>query len=111
MKWTVYEILPIDFGWENLKSVKATFHALAEGHDEFEHPDGINTDEVRGFLTAWESAKQAAKQHGWEGDFRNDPSVFWLPAEHSFEFGFVIKQDNNGTTFVVSPRPLPWLRS
>ena len=35
----------------------------------------------------------------------------WLPVwdTYEFSFGFVLKQDNNGTTFVVSPVPLPHL--
>jgi hypothetical protein len=38
----------------------------------------------------------------------NDPVVFWVPVEDSFRYGFVFKQDNNGSTFVVSPVPMPW---
>jgi hypothetical protein len=33
----------------------------------------------------------------------------WLPNESEFKHGFVLKQDNNGETYVVSPVELPWL--
>jgi hypothetical protein len=33
----------------------------------------------------------------------------WLPYDTEFAYGFVWKQDNNGTTFVASPVPMPWL--
>ena len=66
---------------------------------------------LRKFLENFDSARKLARVRGWEGDYRagNEPRVFWLPAESEFLYGFVWKQDNNGTIFVVSPRPLPWL--
>ena len=109
MSWHVYDLIPIDFGWEHVKSVKETLSAIASSHEEFNHPDGLNTANAKLFLEAWESAKVAASERGWEGDFRQDPAVFWLPSGHDFDYGFVFKQDNNGITFVVSPHALPWL--
>ena len=50
---------------------------------------------------------------GWEGDVRDGTGiyVFAVPGEESdTEVGFVFKQDNNGTTFVISPVELPHLR-
>lgn len=111
MNWHVYAIIPIDFGWEHLKTIQETLVAIASSHDEIEHPDGLNTSNARLFLEAWESAKAKASEHGWEGDFRNEPAVFWLPSEGDFDYAFVFKQENNGTTFVVSPQALPWLQS
>lgn len=109
MKWHVYEIIPIDFGWENLKTVKETVATIAGFNDVVKDIEGVNSSAVRGFLDRWDSAKSEASRKGWEGDFRHDPIVFWLPNEYDFEYGFVFKQENNGTTFVVSPFPLPWL--
>lgn len=66
-------------------------------------------------LSKYEKAKldisSTSKQRGvaWELDFRGDPVMFSVPCESKFEVGFVIKQDNNGTTFVASPVPLPHL--
>ena len=112
--WYVYETLPIDFGWEHLPSVDDIARQLgateasmrAEGHDCYE---GTSLDH---FLAVWDSAKSAARDHGWEGDFRHKPVVMWIPqkATGGFCFGFVFKQDNNGSTFVVSPVPLPHLQ-
>ncbi len=47
----------------------------------------------------------------WEGDFRFTPKVFMLPCvgTDSFLCGFAFKQNNNGTTFICSPMPLPHL--
>lgn len=109
MNWHVYELLAIDFGWEHVKTVKETLVAIANGPDELSHPDGLNSANAKAFLDAWESAKSAASEKGWEGDFRHEPSVFWLPSEGDFNYGFVFKQDNNGDTYVVPPHALPWL--
>jgi hypothetical protein len=109
--WYAYSIPPIDFKWERLKTVEETAAEIAaeeavakvkNGGDG--GVEGPNTEE---FLRAWESAKHEASRLNWEGDFRNDPVVFWVPVESEFEFGFVIKQDNNGSTFVISPVRLP----
>lgn len=46
----------------------------------------------------------------WEGDVRDEVYVFGLPTEdYMLEVGYIIKQDNDGTTFIVSPKPLDWL--
>ncbi|WP_312459550.1 hypothetical protein [Comamonas sp.] len=112
MTWHVYEIAPIDFGWHNIPKVEDVAGAIAsrEAQALVYHGngsvDGIN---ISHFLSHWESAKDAALSKGWEGDHRNDPVVIWLPIEDGFQPAFVLKQDNNGTTFVVSPVPLPHL--
>jgi hypothetical protein len=59
-----------------------------------------------------EKAKAHADQCGWEGDMVEGPFVFGVPPRHgynTFDVGFAWKQDNNGTTYVVSPVPMPWL--
>lgn len=61
----------------------------------------------------WERAQSAARLGGgWEGDVAVGP--YWLPVprfedyhEQPVIFGW--KQDNNGTSFIVSPVALPWL--
>lgn len=99
-----YAITPIDFGWEFLPTVNAMrLHLAARHNDNFETP------ELEGFEKAWKEAQIAAKGAGWEGDFRHDPVVFFVPEENDFGWGFVIKQDNNGDTFVMSPHLLPHL--
>lgn len=113
MRWHVYEMAPIDFHWQHLSTVETTAMNLA-GQEIRElvqagkvtNTEGISNSE---FLALWESAKDAARSAGWEGDFRCDPTVMWIPMDDEFRPGFVIKQDNNGDTYVVSPVPLPHL--
>lgn len=107
--WNAYSIPPIDFGWQHLKSVSETLSDLSQADYEVAVQGDIDNQTVREFLEGWESAKEAAAEVGWEGDFRGHPCVFWLPSEYDCEFGFVFKQDNNGTSFVISPKPLPHL--
>lgn len=110
MSWFVYEIAPIDFGWDMQSTVHATATAIAtrEVGERLSSSTsgGVSLDH---FFAAWESAQDAAREEGWEGDFRGDPTVFWIPSDTEFDVGFVIKQDNNGTTYVVSPVELPHL--
>ncbi len=50
------------------------------------------------------------KFKGWEGIIQDGIWVFAIPDDVETKVGFVWKQDNNGTTFVISPIPLPHLR-
>jgi hypothetical protein len=45
----------------------------------------------------------------WDGDMRHLPSVGALPVPPEVVPYLVVKQDNNGTTFVVSDDPIGWL--
>lgn len=109
MNWNVYEITPIDIGWEHLKSVQETLSDIVRFSSCYDDEKDIDSSEVVDFTKAWEDAKQLASGAGWEGDFREEPKVFWLPWDVGFKYGFVFKQDNNGTTYVVSPKELPYL--
>ncbi|WP_322997914.1 hypothetical protein [Castellaniella sp.] len=113
MTWHVYGVGPIDFGWDHLKTVEETARSLGEGEamDKLQGWGGTTDPGLDEFLQGWNSAQNAARDHGWEGDFRHDPVVFWVPGESNFQFGFAFKQDNNGTTFVVSPVELPYADS
>ena len=51
----------------------------------------------------------AAEQVGWDGDMRHLPSVGCLPTPPDVTPYLLVKQDNNGTTFVISDAELPWL--
>ena len=114
MQFFVYEISPIDFGWDNLRTVEETAVEMgtAEARRRLSPNDMTLEDpELGEFIAAWESAQQAASERGWEGDFRHPPKVFWIPVESTFAVGFVFKHDNNGTTYVLSPVPLDHLRA
>jgi hypothetical protein len=45
----------------------------------------------------------------WDGGMRHLPSVGALPIPPEAVPYLVVKQDNNGTTFVVSDAPIDWL--
>ena len=45
----------------------------------------------------------------WDGDMRHLPPVGALPIPPEAAPYLVVKQDNNGTTFVVSDAPIGWL--
>lgn len=110
--WYVYSMEPIDFGWGQLQPVSKHLVYLAT-QESLAKLEGMQNEEdsVDSFLAAFNEAKSLAFQAGWEGDFRGQACVFFLPQPGSgkFEYGFTWKQDNNGVTFVVSPFPLPWL--
>ncbi|MBW8003747.1 MAG: hypothetical protein FVQ80_17375 [Planctomycetes bacterium] len=112
MQWHVYVVTPIDMGWEHLPSIEETSASIARE----QAASSIDTDvphdlEVKGFLASLAEAKVAAKGVGWNGDFAYEPRVCWFPNPGGFDFlyGFVWKQSDNGTTFVVAPFALPWL--
>ena len=107
--WHAYELPPIDFGWEHLKTVEQTAADLAarDAAETVNHGSTSLLPSAAGFIASWLSAKDAASQAGWEGDFRSQPVVFWVPGDNKFDYGFVLKQGNNGTTYVVSPVVVP----
>lgn len=114
MSWKVYVLPPIDFGWEQLKTVRETLSSIdnASGESDSCADGDIGSNSVMTFVQDWEDAKHAATDVGvgsWEGDFRDPPRVFWVPDEGSFTYAFVFKQENNGNTYVVSPVDLPYL--
>ncbi len=52
-----------------------------------------------------------AEHTHWEGDMREPMRFIGLPNPDygNLELALLIKQDNNGTTFLASPFELPWL--
>ncbi len=105
--------MPIDYGWEDLESFEEVAAKFARHDAALEVAE--EELEERKLPKLWSSLKRAyelAREEGWEGDFRgySHPKVFFVPGtNNTMEFGFVWKQDNNGTTFVVSPYEMPWL--
>lgn len=109
MNWHTYETPPVDIGWEDLRTVQETAGVLVARMQSTGVKNDVDASALHSFLAAWTSAKDAASSKGWEGDLRIEPVVFWVPNDTEFSYGFVLKQDNNGTTYVVSPVPMPWL--
>lgn len=96
----VYAVDPIDSGWKWLSTVEEVAAKIA-----------ANDASVRAlFMDDFKDATALALRAGWQGDFREAPRVWWLPASMGFEHGFAWKQDQKGMTFVVSPVALPWLK-
>ncbi|MBY5716282.1 hypothetical protein HFO33_06705 [Rhizobium leguminosarum] len=106
-----YRINPIDFGWEYLRSAeshrKQLATAFAEQKNSYERDDALKA--INEFENLYNAAMDAGHKVGWEGDFRIEPCVGFLPAEVSLAIYLVWKQDNNGDTFVVSPMEMAWL--
>lgn len=108
--WHAYHLGPIDWGWPNLKTVTETLRTLPDERFVEDSPyEDSYAEKIRAFLEDWDAARLAAAGVGWEGDFSVEPRVFWLPVEFDFWYGFVFKQSNNGSTFVVSPERLIYL--
>lgn len=115
MTWFTYEIPPIDNHWELLRTVAEVAQQLAVREAEFIVKEGRDSAvalpiTLEEFSKRWETAKDAAFAAGWEGGFREEPRVVLVPDECDFLIGFVIKQDNNGTTYVMSPVEMPHLK-
>lgn len=108
-----YRTAPINFAWKHLKTVVDTAAGLGATDAQIEANGRKNGEEpdVREFLDAWSIAKEMAGEIGWDGDFSNEPVVFWVPCGDRFRYGFAFKQAKNGRTFVISPVAMPWLNN
>lgn len=104
-KLYVYSIDPIDYwpGWYQ----EADYLKSVQEYDEI--PGASFADEYHALK---KRALAAADSAGWEGDIREGPFVAGLPSTGG-EVQVLIawKQDNNGTTFIVSPVPLEHLKA
>jgi hypothetical protein len=90
-------------------------YALTEPIDDFDAltplPDWIAADPVQ--RTHWAlqavlALAETAAHVRWDGDMRHLPSVGAVLAPPNTVPYLVVKQDNNGTTFVISSIELPW---
>jgi hypothetical protein len=106
-----YETNPIDFGWEHLQTVWEVAARLGQEEAQAAAQGGAaaTNPTLAEFLAGWKQAQDSAAAVGWDGAFRHEPRVIWLPEDGRFAPGFVIKQDTDGTTYVATPHPLPHL--
>lgn len=65
-------------------------------------------ERTRWALQALLALADAATQIRWDGDMRHLPSVGAVLAPPESVPYLVVKQDNNGTTFVICEIELPW---
>lgn len=110
--WHVYDTGPIDIGWHNLPTVQEVALKFAEEDVMAKLSNTVSeNDSAEIFLRNFDNAQSHANSLNWNGDFREEPRVFWLPSESDgcFLYGFVWKQDSNGITYIISPFKLPWL--
>jgi hypothetical protein len=90
-------------------------YALHEPIDFFDDlvplPEWITADpdpRTRWTLQAVLALADTAAHMRWDGDMRHLPSIGAIPTPTGIHPYLVIKQDNNGTTFVISSAEVPW---
>jgi hypothetical protein len=93
-------------------------YRLTEPIDEFDGltplPDWLSvatTQAARWTLQAVLALADAAPAIGWRGDMRHLPSVGVMPTPPGVTPYLVVKQDNNGDTFIVTAVETPWIAS
>jgi hypothetical protein len=95
-------------------------YRLTEPVDEFDGltplPQYLHTDKTAGPAAATKWALQAvlaladaARDVGWRGDMRHLPSVGVLATPPGTTPYLLVKQDDNGATFIISDTPPSWL--
>lgn len=112
MPWIAHSTGPIDLGWDFLPTVEEVASQIAEHEANSEVEEHARPPYLfASFIADFNAAKAAATAEGWDGDFKSYalPRVIFLPDEGQFIYGFVWKQANNGTTYVVTRHKLAWL--
>jgi len=112
-RWNLYVLPPIDFGLEHLRSAEETLKTFK--HDEanlkksdFKYDLAYRS---KNFEMDWGNAKLLAEELGMSSALKEVPAVFWVPDDGQLTYSFVFKGQDNGTTYVVSPVELPWLKA
>jgi hypothetical protein len=89
-------------------------YRLTEPIDEFDGltplpawPQDASPHAIRWVLQAVLALADAAPEVGWRGDMRHLPSVGGLPTTPAATPYLVIKQDDNGATFVITAAEAP----
>lgn len=101
-----YVLSPIDWfdGCIDLDDFIKNYQTRSVVDDDFQ-----KHNEIHEILTRLLEGMKFSKW--WEGDLREPIKVFAVPGDGKTDVGFIWKQDNNGTTFVLSPVPLQHLES
>ena len=109
-RWSVYVLNPVDFGWDHLGSVEETLAKIDRGQAERDsaHLPYDLAYNRKQFSRDYLLAQELAKAHGMGSDLKQ-ASVFWIPGDTKFDYGFVFKESSNGTTYVTSPFPIQTL--
>ena len=105
MKLYCYHVAPIDH-WTGALTAEQLLSTFVKDFDGDWHAVSAFCSEM---AQLEDRAQENFKKIGWEGDLRDGPYYFSVPGDSQMAIGYVIKQDNNGSTFVASPVPLPSL--
>jgi hypothetical protein len=105
MKLHYYCVDPIDF-WIGALTGKQLLETIWKGNPSDWHNISCVCKKIDDLEA---NAKEAFRSMGWEGDVREGPFYFALPGHNEMLIGYIIKQDNNGDTYIASPVPLPYL--
>lgn len=110
MKLFCYRIPPIDF-WSGAMTGRQLIESAWDTHAPLGHAEAwASTASFCQMVEVLaEKAEKGFASIGWEGDVREGPFYFALPSDGSLLIGYMIKQDNNGSCFVASPRRLEFL--
>jgi len=113
VKMYIYESSPLDdfHGLSSAKEIVSSF--MRRPVYEYYCPNDHSTKFTELFELAMRCARfvsMAEKSH-WEGDI-GDLHFFAVPQPPDrIAIGLVWKQGNNGTTYICSPIPLPWVET
>tara|TARA_Y100001938_G_scaffold139920_1_gene207426 strand:- start:518 stop:874 length:357 start_codon:yes stop_codon:yes gene_type:complete len=99
----IYSLPPIDLFQGALTMTEAALQGECWG------PKGV-ARQAEALIDQLLPALDGFREAGWEGDYSEGPFFFAVPrVEVEMAWGVIVKQNNNGTTFVASPYPFPWL--
>ncbi|MCA8950095.1 MAG: hypothetical protein KDE27_11380 [Planctomycetes bacterium] len=99
-KLFIYSLAPIDF----------FIGAVPRHLEELVRTEGFQGgDHGVELLALLANAQRAFLSIGWDVYHRVGPYYFAIPDTDAMLLGIVVKQDNNGSTFVASPIPFPHL--
>lgn len=107
----VYQIAPMDFGWDRLIHVDQYVASLAisDKEERLINEEVLFGTGILSFYAFLHRALRAGRKVGWDGNFRDEPHVGFLPASNEPIIFLVWKHDNNGDTFVACTMELPYL--
>jgi len=101
----IYELPPIDHWYGAMD--EDTFRRMFCRSEFNLHGMAAGLSTMSKFITM---AEKLFREAGWEGDCREGPYFFAVPTDDGMmRFGYIVKQDNNGTTYVASPYPIAHL--
>lgn len=102
--WAIYNCAPIDFNWDFCVDLFAYLRGEREISDDYR---------LSHLIESWTAVVYLLTKLGLTTPIK-EVKILPIPmpsASGEFEFGFVVKQDKSGVTWVVSPVALPWLES